>query len=543
MTRPRALDGLLLVLLFVLLVIVSLSARPLFPVAETRYVSVAWEMMSKDLWLVPHLNGEPYSHKPPLPFWLFIIGWKLVGPCEWWPRVVTALFMAAATLLTWRVAGRLWPGERAAASLVPWLLLGSALWLYCCSTLMLDCFVTLFTLLGLLGTLTAAAGRRSGWVVLAAAVALGLLTKGPVILLYILPVALSAPWWQGTKGLRKAAWYPALLAATACGAALALCWALPAALAGGSEYGRALFWGQTADRLLQSFAHARPWWWYLPFIPAIVLPWPLWPPLWRGLAALIRRPLDGGTRFCIAALVPPVVIFSLISGKQTHYLLALLPSMALLAARALASAPSKGRWLNRLPLGLAFGVIGAFLLTITLLSPVPELPVWTAGIPAWTGGALLLAGLLLPLLPIKRGGTEIKLATAGAVFLLVVLTLGVAVPAAPAQDVREVGLLIHRLQQEGRTVAHAAKYAGQYHFAGRLEEPLQVISSKRIAEWAAANPGGAVVVYYWERPPAERVSPLLARPYRGRYVTVWLSEDAIHIPMPARSSTGVAGAS
>jgi 4-amino-4-deoxy-L-arabinose transferase-like glycosyltransferase len=245
-------------------------------------------------------------------------------------------------------------------------------------------------------------------------------------------------------------------------------------------------------------------------------------------------------RFCLSWLLPAFIVFSLISGKQPHYLLSLLPPFALLSARALAAAPLRGRRAHRMPVGLVFLIIGAFLLAVSLYSPFPDLPAWTSGIPAWAGGLLLLAGLLLPLPRIRSGMREIKLVATSTILLQVVLTLGLVVPASAAQDVREVGRLIHRLQREGRTVAHAAKYAGQYHFAGRLEKPLQVIGSGRIAEWAAANPGGAVVVYFWEWPPDGPASPLLVRPYRGRYVTVWDAEEAVHMPMPARSSSGEA---
>ena len=57
------------------LVAVAVSFRPILPVDETRYISVAWEMWFGENFVVPHLNGTPYSHKPPLlflahPYWL-----------------------------------------------------------------------------------------------------------------------------------------------------------------------------------------------------------------------------------------------------------------------------------------------------------------------------------------------------------------------------------------------------------------------------------------------------------------------------------------
>ena len=67
-------------------------ARPVLPVDETRYLAVAWEMWQRGDLLVPTLSGEPYSHKPPLLFWLVHAGWAAAGVSSWWPRTLVALF-------------------------------------------------------------------------------------------------------------------------------------------------------------------------------------------------------------------------------------------------------------------------------------------------------------------------------------------------------------------------------------------------------------------------------------------------------------------
>ncbi|HHB76580.1 MAG TPA: glycosyltransferase, partial [Desulfobulbus sp.] len=54
--------------LWLVLVITALLCRPPLPIDETRYLSVAWEMWQNHQFLVPHINGLPYSHKPPLLF-------------------------------------------------------------------------------------------------------------------------------------------------------------------------------------------------------------------------------------------------------------------------------------------------------------------------------------------------------------------------------------------------------------------------------------------------------------------------------------------
>lgn len=66
------------------IIIVWLSAaaviRPLALPDEGRYVGIAWEMVSSGDWLVPHLDGLPYFHKPPLFYWITAASFKACGP-------------------------------------------------------------------------------------------------------------------------------------------------------------------------------------------------------------------------------------------------------------------------------------------------------------------------------------------------------------------------------------------------------------------------------------------------------------------------------
>ena len=97
---------LLLTGLWLLLIGTSFATRGYFPVDETRYVSVAWEMWLHGDFLVPQLNGLPYSQKPPLLFWLFQSGWWLFGINDWWPRLVPELVTLANLFLTLALARR-----------------------------------------------------------------------------------------------------------------------------------------------------------------------------------------------------------------------------------------------------------------------------------------------------------------------------------------------------------------------------------------------------------------------------------------------------
>src|SRR5699024_3901529 len=134
--------------------------------------------------------------------------------------------------------------------------------------------------------------------------------------------------------------------------------AIPAALAGGETYANAILWGQSAGRMVESFAHAQPVWWYISMLPLLLAPWLFWTSAWRAISRLPIRQ-DVGVRFILCWLLPVFVIFSLISGKQVHYLLPLLPGVALLLARALHAAPERTSALAVVPMTALYGLLAA----------------------------------------------------------------------------------------------------------------------------------------------------------------------------------------
>ena len=115
-------------ILWLCLLLTALICRPPLPIDETRYLSVAWEMWQSDQFLVPHINGIPYSHKPPLLFWLIQAGWSIFGVNEWTARMTAPIFGLFAVLLTIRFSRMLWPKQRELHQNIPYLLLGVCFW-------------------------------------------------------------------------------------------------------------------------------------------------------------------------------------------------------------------------------------------------------------------------------------------------------------------------------------------------------------------------------------------------------------------------------
>ena len=126
------------ILLLAVLSALALFARPLTPIDETRYVGVAWEMWLKNEYLVLFKNGEPYSHKPPLLFWLVHAGWAVFGVNDTWPRLIPVLCGAATVGVTTRIALRLWPDAPQRAMRAAWILAGAMLFGVFTQVLMFD---------------------------------------------------------------------------------------------------------------------------------------------------------------------------------------------------------------------------------------------------------------------------------------------------------------------------------------------------------------------------------------------------------------------
>jgi 4-amino-4-deoxy-L-arabinose transferase-like glycosyltransferase len=501
------------------LCLVSLAARPLLPIDETRYVSVAWEMWLRGDFLVPYKNGETYSHKPPLLFWLIHAGWAAFGVNDWWPRLLSPLLSFANLWLTWRIALRLWPGEPRLAPTASIVLLASLIWAVYSQGLMFDILLASCALLSLLALVELAlGGDRRWWLVYGLGIGLGLLAKGPAILLHTLPAALLAPWWR-QAALPWRRWYGGVSLGVLLGIGLVLAWAIPAAVSGGEAYRNAIFWGQTADRMVESFAHQRPFWWYLLAMPLLFFPWLFWPTLvWRALKTLRAHLADPGVRLALVWLGTAFLAFSAISGKQPHYLLPEAPALALLLGFAIVRAGPLGR-----PVLPALALLAAGLVLLFpqgLVKDPADLDIARALSP-WAGAGLVTLGALLILPGVLARVSPIHKLAAATLLALAWLLLWVIQPIRPIYDIQPLARHIAQYQARGHQVANAAKYHAQYQFLGRLTRPLAVVvGPAELAAWLRADPRHLAVIYLERGDDLAPYQALFAQPYRGGQVAL-----------------------
>jgi 4-amino-4-deoxy-L-arabinose transferase-like glycosyltransferase len=505
--------------------------RPLTPVDETRYVTVAWEMYRSGNLLSLRLNGELYGHKPPLMFWLINAGWQLFGVNEWWPRLLTGLFGLGALALLSQLSRRLAPGRDDIRAMALLIVAGSLYWMVFTGAVMFDLMLAFFVLLGVLGIARAADGSRlRDWLMVGAAIGLGILTKGPVALLHILPLALTAPWWLPAAGrptMRWLRWYRGVGIAVLVGAAIALAWAVPTALAGGSEFGREIFLRQSVDRMVNTTHHLRPAWFYLATAPVLVLPWLFFPAVWRGAVALARAGRSLLVRFALAWSVPVVIGFSLFDGKQIQYLLPLVPAFALLAASGMSLLGGMRRW-EAVVVAAVFAALG---IAMIVLAAQPRLAhLFDAAERPWvwlSAAVLLAAAAVVALAPLRDRVATVATIAAASVAMVAGSLAGVGRAAFDAYELHPVARVLAQEQRAGRPIAHLGKYHGQFQFVGRLEQPLLVIPAPGdLMSWAKQHPDGAVVIY--ARLPlthADGAKPLFAQKFKGRHVSVWRGAD------------------
>ena len=486
--------------------------------------------------LVPHINGEPYSHKPPLLFWLIQLGWGLFGVSDWWPRLVAPLCALAAVPLTLHLARLLWPEttteNEAARTLSVWVLFGTLLFAGFITLTMFDLLLMLCALAAMIGVLTIARGDRlAGILWLGVGIGLGVLAKGPVILLHVLPAAVVAPWWAPALKGKLPRWYMDLLLGVLLGAAIALAWALPAAYFGGEAYRHAIFWGQTAGRVSESFAHRAPWWHYLPLLPVMLFPWFVWPRFWKGLFVSKSEPERTGLKFLAAWLILTLIGFSLVSGKQAKYLVPFLPGFALLAGYALSRVKAPVRaWEMLLPAAGALA-LPAFLYYLRSRPPAMKLPEWAGEIPLWPILLLALAAPLLLYFARRDTATQVRALSFAVLAGFAIVGAGVIPAFVPYSDPGPAARHLAALQESKLPLAHLGKYHAQYNFAGRLRAPIEILDHHEVRAWVAAHPAGQVMTVERKRHAGAsgraatvEGGPEYQAPFRGAWLQIWRGE-------------------
>lgn len=444
----------------------ALAFRPLLPVDETRYLSVAWEMFQLGSFFVPTLNFLPYHHKPPLLFWLIDASWAVFGPSRPAALLVVFAISSLSLHLTRRLAETLLPNRPDVASRVEWVMLGNAVFLLYSSLILFDLLLTCCVLAAFLSLHAfARSGRRRDAVVFGLLVGLGILAKGPVVLVHLVWPVLLYPWWKPSpQALTNGAFYRGVGLGLLAALVPVAVWLGPALLRTDGEFARALLWNQSAGRISGQMeaSHPRPFTFYLLLLPVMLLPWLASPKLWRAVRArAIRFETSEGRalRFLLVWSGAVLATFSLISGKQPHYLVPILPLVTIVLTVLLADATLRS--IRRTALALAAGLV--------LFQAVASL-------------ALFPRYDLDPIASFVRDHPEARFGFVGG-------------------------------------------YQGELNFLARRTQPIELVALEHADAWFNAYPGGYLIDFYRATDPTPG-QPVVTTNYRGGLAGVFETSAA-----------------
>ena len=314
--------------------------RPLLLPDEGRYSEVAREMLMGD-GLTPTLAGLPFFHKPPLTYWVDMLGMQLLGVGHFGARLAPALgawLMGAALWL----ALRRWQGARTAGiSLValatsPFFFVGAQYANH-------DMLVA-----GLLAVATLALARavepgkpELRWLV-GAWVACGLAVMAKGLIGFVLPALVIGPWLlaQGRWRDMLRLLHPLALAAFL---AVVLPWhlAMEARHPGFLDY----YVVEQHFRRYASggFNNRQPVYFYAAVLPILLLPWSLWLlPLLRSARPAQWWAQRGSHTALLAWWAAAVVLF--FSGPQSKLIGYILPALAPVAGLLGLALARRGHW-------------------------------------------------------------------------------------------------------------------------------------------------------------------------------------------------------
>ncbi len=451
MTRKRTSLLLLLVLAGVLFSI-NLGGYDVWPADEPRFAEVAREMLLTGDWLAPHVNGQPYTEKPPLLFWGIALaslpGGGVTPLTARVPSVLSALLVVALTFL---MARRMFGGRAAFWSALV-LMTGLRFW-WQARTGQIDMVLTACMTVVLYHLWRWDEDRRAWRLpVIYLAVAAGLLAKGPPALVF--PLLWMLVFYWGNRAARKQLhWIMGTLAALA----IACLWLVPArmSIAGvptdavSEGVGGSLF-RNIIGRLFLGVSHFEMPWYYLVNLPADLFPWSLFLP-WSAWWLWKNRGASKMHWFLWCWTVPAFLFFSASLGKRQIYLLPVYPALAVITAVSVLELADSARTLWRRRTGYAWAAVLALLGAAPLAAWfTPYRAALTLPVAAFSLLLLLLAGYALGR-ALKTDGKQLHAVVAAQTVLTFLLVPLVVFPAVnPYSSAREFCAPLALLSDQGR---------------------------------------------------------------------------------------------
>jgi 4-amino-4-deoxy-L-arabinose transferase-like glycosyltransferase len=372
-TEHRHFYALLIFVVAVLLFLPTLGAVGIFDSSDGYYSEGAREMIERGDLLTPILNYANYFEKPILNYWLIALCYKIFGVTTFAARLPSAISTLILSLLIY-YRSRSAVGCRAAV-MSALIFLTSPIVLIVGRFSLTDMPLCLFVSAAILLIFNGVFQRQSkvlgyGYT----AVALAVLTKGPVALLLIfgalfsfllITTRIGDKLWQRVKRFR-------LVSGLFLTAVISLPWYVAIHVATGGQFTNTFFIGQNMGRALGKVNHTAPWFYYLILFWGSFFPWSilLFPVSLQVIKPKKIRLLTARRQFlffcfCWASFV--FVFYSFVPTKLPTYILPMYPACAILLGTLIDDALKKRRDRELKMSAIALSVIS--LLLVICLPP------------------------------------------------------------------------------------------------------------------------------------------------------------------------------
>lgn len=353
----------LAIALFILLV--NLGSYGLAETSEARYAEISREMLQSGDYINPELLGVFHYHKPPLPYYITTLGYRIFGVNEFGARFFLQIAIIVELLLVYGMAMLLYNNRKIAFTSgliyfsMPIVLISSR-------NLTTDAYLTAF----ILGAVYCwqyytTRGRTGSLYLFYLLSAMALLTKGPVSLLFILTYIIVY------KIIYK------LSSKINIHHVLGICICL---VIGSSWYFVVVvntpglwdyFLGkQIMERITQNtYNRSKPFWFYLPLVFGLVLPW--WLMFYKRTFKIsgIWAKLSRQDRVLLVCSLCTFLVFSIFKTKLILYILPIFWILAILIAAQLYKVSQETCKLLSLAYATLMGILIIAIVGLSLVNP------------------------------------------------------------------------------------------------------------------------------------------------------------------------------
>jgi len=346
-----------------ILFFLNLQSRDFWAPDEGDFAQIVRELPEN--YVVPHLNGKPYSEKPPLYYYIIYISKKIFGwtKDEISLRFPSGLFAILGALGLFLTVRRFLNQRQAILSTC--ILISTPLYYWQARYLQVDMVFSVFVSTCLLLFFSFYKSHKEYLIYLSfLALAFAFLVKGPLAIALIVPIIVIFLFLEKSFGVIE---IRQLAVGTLICIAVILPWYIAVYLKEGAPYLYENVIRQNFIRFFDAWSHKRPFYYYFKTLPLDFFPWSLFLPL--GLFFSFKRfKSDAGIKYFLVWSVWMFFFLSLSSGKISKYMLPVLPALTVITSLAFEEKKNKYNRIVLIVLTLFFFVmsIGLFFVKLNL---------------------------------------------------------------------------------------------------------------------------------------------------------------------------------